>query len=256
MKNHHMTLEDWEALERLNHLIYDTPVLKLLQVLINELKSLVSYSHSLTHFVRYEDGKMESFQYESPNIPKEHLRLYVEKFITMDYINWYARGTGSCVFRESDVVPDSLRLNSNFMSGWMKPLGLFHGVGMIIARNDVRYAGIYLYRGEEEEDFSDRDLEILGVLQERLCRKFFQAFPNGLVDENLDALSGNVVRIDGRLTNREREILAYINAGVLRNDLSDQLCITENTLNKHFANIYKKLNIGTYEQLIQMLKAR
>lgn len=255
MKNQHITLEDWEELEWLNHLIYDTPVLKLLPILIKELKSLVSYSHSLTHFVRYEDGRMESFQYESQDIPKEHLRLYVEKFITMDYINWYARGSCNCVFRESDVVPDSLRLNSNFMSGWMRPLGLYHGVGMIITRNDVKYAGVYLYREEGELDFSDRDLEILGILQERLYRKFFHAFPNGIIGENLDALSGNVVRIDG-LTNREREILAYINDGVLRNDLSDRLCITENTLNKHFANIYKKLNIGTYEQLIQMLKAR
>ena len=84
MKCRHITLEDWEELERLNHLIYDTPVLKLLPMLITELKSLVSYSHSLTHFVRYEDGRMESFQYESQDIPKEHLRLYVEKFITMD----------------------------------------------------------------------------------------------------------------------------------------------------------------------------
>lgn len=254
--NQHITLEDWYVLEQLNHLIFDAPALKLLPQLLEALKPLVPYSHSLTHFVRYDEGEMVSFQYESSDIPRQHLQLYEDKFIMSDYINWYARGMCSSVFRESDVVPDSLRLSSKFMSGWMKPLGLYHGVGMIISRNDVKYAGVYLYRGEEDDDFSDRDLEILNVLQERLWRKFFHAFPNGIIDENLDTLPENVIRLDRRLTHREQEILAYIDAGVLRNDLSDQLHITENTLNKHLANIYRKLNISAYEQLIQMLKAK
>ncbi|MFQ7158244.1 MAG: LuxR C-terminal-related transcriptional regulator [Ruthenibacterium sp.] len=43
---------------------------------------------------------------------------------------------------------------------------------------------------------------------------------------------------------------------MLRSELCDKLFITENTLNKHFDNIYKKLNINSYEELLQLIKKR
>ena len=38
--------------------------------------------------------------------------------------------------------------------------------------------------------------------------------------------------------------------------MAEHLCITENTLNKHFANIYRKLGVNSFEHLIQIIKAR
>ena len=58
------------------------------------------------------------------------------------------------------------------------------------------------------------------------------------------------------LTKREREIIDCIRNHVLRSELCDKLFITENTLNKHFDNIYKKLNINSYEELLQLIKKR
>lgn len=252
----HISKEDWYTLEHLNLLIYDTPTNQLLPLVLKELKTLISYSHSLSYLLHYDDGVATSFQYESPDIPQPHLRLYVEKFIMIDYINWYARSPEKTVFRESDIVPDSIRLNSSFMSKWMMPMGLYHGAGMIITRNGIKYAGVFLYRDENEPNFSDRDIEILSVVNERLCRKFADSFPHGIMDKEIEKLPNNILDFENRLTNREKEIISYIDAGILRNDLCSQLHITENTLNKHFANIYRKLNISTFEQLMQMLKGK
>lgn len=248
--------EEWYALEDLNLLIYDTPASQLFPLLLTKIKSLISYSHSLSYLIQYDDGTPQSFQYESPDIPQPHLRLYVEKFIMIDFINWYVRSTDRTVFRESDIVPDSIRLDSDFMSKWMMPMGLYHGAGMIINRNGIRYAGLFFYRNEEEPDFSDHDIELLHIINERLCRKFFYTYPKGIVVNSAGNPHNNIINYNDRLTNREKEIISCIDNGVLRNDLSGQLHITENTLNKHFANIYRKLNISTFEQLMQMLKAK
>ncbi len=252
----HIGKNDWYLLEDLNLSIYDTPANQLLPSLLTEFKPLIDYSHSLSYLIRYENGTQTSFQYESPDIPQPYLRLYVEKFIMIDYINWYTRSAEKTVFRESDIVPDTVRLNSSFMEKWMMPIGLYHGAGMIVSRNGIKYAGIFLYRGEDEPDFSDRDIEILEVVNERLCRKFYESYPHGLFGDAIEGNGGNILSFDAQLTDREREIITCIDAGALRASLASQLHITENTLNKHLANIYRKLNINTFEQLIQMLKAK
>ena len=251
-----LTNKEWLILEELNLLIYETPTHQILQNLLPRLNELIDYSHSLTYLIRYENGEQTSFQYESPDIPDPYLRLYVEKFIMTDYINWYVRSPEKPVFRESDIVPDSIRLNSYFMAKWMMPIGLYHGAGMIISRNGIKYAGLFLYRSESEPNFSDKDIDILRILNERLSRKFYSTFPNAILTEDIERNANNILTFDKRLTDKEREILSYIESGMLRTNLSYQLHITENTLNKHLANIYKKLNINTFEQLLQMLNAK
>lgn len=253
---HDISKDEWYLLEEINLLIYDIPAEQILPLLLKKVKSLISYSHSLSYLIQYDNGMPTSFQYESPDIPQPHLRLYVEKFIMIDFINWYVRSSDKTVFRESDIVPDSIRLNSSFMSKWMMPMGLYHGAGMIISRNGIRYAGMFFYRDENEPNFSDHDIEILHIINERLCRKFSATFPNGIINSEMEKLPDNIIDFDDRLTNREKEIISYIDAGVLRNDLCNQLHITENTLNKHFANIYRKLNISSFEQLMRMLKGK
>lgn len=254
LHNNNISKNEWYILEKLNLLIYDAPTNQILSLLLKEVKSLIPYSHSLSYFVQYDNGIPKSFQYESPDIPQPHLRLYAEKFIMIDFINWYARSADISVFRESDIVPDSIRLNSDFMSKWMIPMGLYHGAGMIIGMNGIKYAGVFFYRDEDEPNFSDHDIEILHILNERLSRKFVKDFPNGILNNNIENLHENTIDFNDRLTKREREIISYINSGFLRNDLCSQLHITENTLNKHFANIYRKLNISSFEQLMRILK--
>ena len=56
------------------------------------------------------------------------------------------------------------------------------------------------------------------------------------------------------LTKREREIIDCIRNHVLRSELCDKLFITENTLNKHFDNIYKKLNINLMKSCCSLSK--
>lgn len=81
-----ITKEEWVILEDLNLDIYDTPITQILPRTLEKCRALIDYSHSLTYLIRYENGQQTSFQYESPDIPQQYLRLYVEKFIMTDRI--------------------------------------------------------------------------------------------------------------------------------------------------------------------------
>ena len=146
---------------------------------------------------------------------------------------------------------------SVFMKNWMEPIGLYHSVGMVIWCEGIYYGAIFLYRPKDAEDFSIQELEVLRVINRHLCLRAHALYPDGLgqVFMQQGGPAGAVLSVTC-LTKREREIIDCIRNHVLRSELCDKLFITENTLNKHFDNIYKKLNINSYEELLQLIKKK
>lgn len=254
---HSINSAQWYQLDELTATIYNTSFDHLFEVVLKGIKQLVPYSHSLTYLLRSEDGLNVSFNFKSDEIPPEHLRLYLDKYSRLDFINWY---TGTCaaeVFRESDILPNDLRERSIFMKNWMEPIGLYHGAGMVIWCKGISYGSIFLYRPKDAEDFSGQELEVLRVINRHLCLRAHALYPNGLGQMFVQQGAGDGAVLSVTcLTKREREIIDCIRNHVLRSELCDKLFITENTLNKHFDNIYKKLNINSYEELLQLIKKR
>lgn len=58
------------------------------------------------------------------------------------------------------------------------------------------------------------------------------------------------------LTLREQEILRLLNMGMSRLEISNELCISVNTVKKHLANIYDKLEVDTREEALKKLSFR
>ena len=81
----------------------------------------------------------------------------------------------SQVFRESDIIPIELQEKSLFMKNWMEPIGLYWAVGVLVDYEDVHYASLFLYRAKDKQPFSDKELEILRVVDDhpgRRCTPF------------------------------------------------------------------------------------
>jgi DNA-binding NarL/FixJ family response regulator len=65
---------------------------------------------------------------------------------------------------------------------------------------------------------------------------------------------GDVSEEDGplaQLTQREREILVLIGAGLSNGEISRRLVITEKTVRNHVSNIYKKLNLANRHEALR-----
>ena len=90
-----------------------------------------------------------------------------------------------------------------------------------------------LREGEEGEEVRERD---------------------GLPQPHSDVLCAALAE-ERNLSAREGEILPYIARGHRPAYVADVLCISEHTVRTHLRNIYRKLGVGSREELIQLIES-
>lgn len=247
-----ITISDWEKINNIILEIYSMSVENILEDVMDNINVLVPHSHSLAYYQLQPDSLNSPGLLKSRNISKHSLISYVEKYSQFDFINWYVDSLEMSVFRESDVLPDNIRAESIFMKEWLAPLNIFHGICMVLTEKKQRFGAMFLYRSKEDTDFSDRELEILKIINHHVSLRF-TLYPSDDISPESDKIMGTIFN-NTSLTKRELEILNMIKSGVKKIDLCENLYITKNTLNKHLDNIYKKLDVHTYEDLLRYLQ--
>jgi len=89
-----------------------------------------------------------------------------------------------------------------------------------------------------DSDFDERDRAVLDLLLPHL-----RQFQRAAVARRTTQDSG--IDRDGRLTTREREILAHVADGKTNGEIAWALHISPETVRKHLENIYEKLGVHT-----------
>lgn len=248
-----ISTEQWIVINSITKHIHADDLRTLPAIITSELRELVPYSHSLYHYSFLAGEIFTTFDYGSIDLPEEHIKLYQEEYEGIDYINWFADEVTPRVFRDTDIIPAQIRENSQLMKGWMEPYHLFYSIGITIAADTCPYGNIYLFRSKDEGDFSDAEVSLLEVINEHLCIRYRREMPRGL--SGFTAKCGwGPFSAKYQLTEREGAIVSSIGNGCLRKDLPATLFVSENTLKKHLSNIYKKLGINHYEELMQLIK--
>ncbi len=253
-----LTIHDWYTLEKIFVLIHDTPTEEIIPVLLEQIKEVIPYLHShicIPSSLGSNTEKSHPWQYHhySPDIPDEMLKSYLSRYKDIDFINWYVHDKEGRknIFRESDIIANEVRDHSKFAIEWLFPLGIYYGCGMVVEKAHTEFAQIFFYRGKDDGDFTDRELEILGLVREHLSIRLCNSESPDLQSELNSSTSDSKMKL---LTKREKEIVDLISSGILRSNLSGILYVSENTLNKHLANIYRKFSINSFEQLLWLLK--
>lgn len=245
--------EKWEAINDIVLTLYSKKIECIFEDVMDLLNDLVPHSHSLAYYQLKSLNPGSPFLLKSRDIPKSYIISYMEKYSNLDFINWYTDSRYSAVFRESDVLADDIRTQSVFYQQWMKPLDIFHGVCMLTATEEEakQFGAMFLYRSQKDRNFTDDELEILKIINEHVSRRF-QQYPAVHNIYASSTVSGLIIN-SAMLNKRESEIVQMIKAGTLRSELPSKLYISKNTLNKHLDNIYKKLNINTFEELLHTI---
>lgn len=249
----HISAAEWAKLNEVVKTIHAVDLDALPGTVVSRLKDIVAFSHSMYHYSITVNGSTDAFAYRSDDLPQEELDRYQRDFESIDYINWFADDPTPHVFRDTDLVPKDFRESSEFMRKWMRPNGLFYSIGMTIAASGCPYANIFLFRSQEEEDFSDVDVEMLSVLNEHLCIRYRRELPHGHADKVVSS-SANPLAQRYHLTPKESDVLACIADGRTRASIPAHLFISENTFKKHLANIYKKTGATRYEDLVILVR--
>lgn len=163
----------------------------------------------------------------------------------------YSRGilySGVCmVYRETDIISDEIRVNTEYYNKLYRSNGWHYAVQMILSY-EKRFVGVVtLYRDKGKENFCRDDTMLLDLLKDHLAYRLYTGAAGAEKKEELDlgAFADKYL-----LTKREQTVLCSLWEGKDDKSVSEELSISIHTLKKHILNIYRKTGINTRGQLM------
>lgn len=177
---------------------------------------------------------------------------FSQKFETQDYSQGILSGGKSMVYRESDILSDEKRIETEYYKNVYLANNWHYSLQLILAYNETFLGVITFYRMNGKEDFKYSDVFLLEMLKEHLAFRIFRANEEQKSGGN-KILIGDAVEQFG-LTKREQGILEFMMQGNDNETICAKAVITNNTLKKHILNIYRKIGVKSRVQLFTMIK--
>lgn len=248
-----LTHDEWCQINRMIANIYSCDNLVALRGdFLERIRKLVPYQKA---FFDLGDSKGDNHIFFDPiavDMSDANLDSYYHHFESLDYAVWALSQNAPIVYRDTDLLPDELREKSLFCNEWLKPMDVFYCGGSSIVESGTLFGSVTLMRNKKSGDFSDHDLEVCSILNDHLCRRFRQIFPNGISYKASTSPQSDMMT-KYRLTQREYEILQLLNIGMHNSEISEKLFISDNTTKKHVAHIFEKLNVSNRSQLVRVV---
>lgn len=165
---------------------------------------------------------------------------YNEKFASEDFTNQGFTQPESTTYRDTDIVNETLIVNSKYYREYRIPHKQKYDGGLMIRTDKGISACITLIRDELFEALSDKELYILEVFIKHIEYMIDEIM---LKEKKLE-VSFDVLEHYESLSNQEKEILPYVLSGYSNKNLRDKFNISESTVKKHIHSILRKLECG------------
>lgn len=172
----------------------------------------------------------------------------------MDYSRGIMFSGRSMVYRETDIISDEKRVQTEYYQRVYKPNNWHYALQMIFGRNKQFLGVVTLYRTIGKEDFTYEDVFLMDMLKDHMAYRLSQDRNNQMTSQEKLTLTQAVKTYD--LTKREQTILQLLLQGMENTEICDRLSITVNTLKKHILNIYRKLGIRNRVQMFKLIKEK
>ena len=243
---------DWIVL---NHIIYQIHSLedltRMRELLMEQLHILMDYD-SADFWLSSPDGLNKLvepvFHNESPNIED----IYMDNLYALDYAKGLLLSGKNMIYRESDMIPDDQRVNTEFYKKYFEPAGWHHGLNLILGYRQKFLGVLAFYRDKGKPNFQYEDTFILEMLKDHLEYRIHKNW----VEESQGEEKIRVAECTRRygLTRREETILEHLLQSEDNDVICKQLYITNNTLKKHILNLYQKMEVSSRMQLFKKVK--
>lgn len=241
---------DWIVLNSIIYKIYTTEDLTAMRKdFLEQMKLVIDFDSADFHLAGSdEEGDLvEAVTY---NCEDERAMKYEE----MDYSRGIMHGGKSLVYRETDIISDEVRVQSEYYKKVYVPNNWHYSLQMVICK-DKKFLGVVtFYRTIGKDDFHYDDIFLLDMLKDHLAFRLEKSRNDKENSGGKITISTAVKEYD--LTKREETILRLLLAGLDNEDICDQLVISVNTLKKHVLNIYRKLGIRNRVQMFKMIREK
>ena len=125
---------------------------------------------------------------------------------------------------------------------------------MILAYKNQFVGVVCFFRLKGKKDFVYEDTFVLDIIKEHLAFRLYKDIDNNSMKNEKISVS-ECVELYG-LTKREEAVLYELMNGLDNKEISNKLCVTNNTLKKHILNIYRKLDIKNRVQIFKMVREK
>lgn len=243
----------WEHFQEFLLMLYQQDRLRKIQkVVMDYLESEIVHQCSMFDYGRARDEEIIFFHPYSDNLGEQALKDYYKNYQHKDYTVWNFSKTEALVYRDSDLIPDHLREKSSIYQQWMKPLGVYYGLGCTIVKQHF-YGSVTMFRKKEIGDFTQEDLYLLELLNTHLASHMQMLYPNGVKESDIRDTDKSLLG-KYHLTERETEIARQLQYGLTNQEIGRKLCISEVTVKKHMSHIFEKMQVRNRNQLIIKLQ--
>lgn len=179
------------------------------------------------------------------DIPAGALEKYTNEYWQQDLIATRTRLTQSTVMRESDHLrPEDLK--SSYVTDYLQGR---HVVNISFFNNEGFLGSLNLNRKKEQQDFSDREVQILELIEPHITNRLSKWRVKA------DHSSSEMVFAhDYGISTREGDVARCVLRGLDNASIAQELSISPNTVKKHLENLFRKTGVASRTELMALLQ--
>lgn len=241
---------DWMILNSIIYKIYTTKNLtEMRNTLLEQLKMVIDFD-SADFYLASEEGNSQLVNPVMFNCDEDESSKYSD----LDYSRGILYSGRSTVYRETDIISDEQRVQTEYYKKVYKPNNWHYSMQIILGMSKHFLGVITLYRTIGKDNFLYEDVFLLDMLKDHLSFRLQQENERSGEDEEKLSVLEAVEKFD--LTKREHTVLKLLLEGKDNVLICEELMISVNTLKKHILNLYRKLGIKNRVQLFKMVREK
>jgi len=150
----------------------------------------------------------------------------------------------------SQVMRHDRLVRTEFFNDFLKKDGLCFGLNYFAYDRGTNIGDVRIWRGEQREDFSERDAKIVDSIGPSFVNALIRAQK---LNDTSQALRFVQIREQLGFTGRESEVADMLVVGSTDDEICAKLLISKPTLRSHIGAIFKKSGLNRRTQLAQFL---
>lgn len=245
-----LEVNDWILINAITYKIHAINELQTMQLnIMEQLKFLFDFDGASFYTVidtkTNEIGNPVGINYSVTDMEK-----YLKVFKEVDYSKGLMTTGKNIVYRESDIMQDELRIQTEYYQKVYVPHQWHFSLHLNICYQE-RFLGVMsFFRREGKENFEYPATFVLDMIKDHLAFRMYQEVYRP-VDEKKTV---RACAIEYQLTASEEKILKLLMDGMEDQAICEQLFITQNTFKKHILNVYRKMDVNKRAQLFNKVK--
>lgn len=218
--------------------------------ILSGLRNLCDFDQALVYFF---DGNGKVYNQYLVNIDKQWSTIYLE------YYSKTAHGCYRLVknLRENPTDPMinirswEKEASSEFIANYIHPRGLKYSLGFTLFDVNSKPRTMFALDKIKDKNFTDKEFVTLSLAVPQLNNLHKKFFCQQTRRQVMNQISWETTA----LTAREIEIATLLCQGISPAVISQSLCISLSTTNKHIAHIYKKMHVSNIQELLVRMLA-